>query len=294
MKFKKIYIFNYPKILTVFIESLVFIMNFFIIQSQTTKKEIFMIDTNGFGNEYEFVKYLNKKKIQELHPRFRELFDYLFANEKEESTISCWRNHYKQKTDILIKVNGVMKGISIKKGSKNSVHIDSISEFTNFLYCNGIPIEIITAYRKYHFADGTTNGKGSIRISVDKYKQLHQEEIDKINKYLNTEKMLKLAVERFVLKGNNSNFVIDALLYGEPNDFLWLTKEEIHNFLVSQTSIYSTAVHFGPLTVQPKTRCLNYNGKYEHDRFCVQIKWYSLFDDIIKIKLMNNIKRKQS
>lgn len=243
-----------------------------------------MSDKNGVENEYEFVKYLNGKKIKELNPRFRELFDYLYDNANEESIITCWRNHYKQKADIFIKVNGKMKGISLKIGSKNSVHVDSLSMFTNFLYRSGIPIDSITAYERYHFADGTTNGKGSKRISVEEYKKLHQEEIDKMNKYLNTETMLKLAVDRFVLKGNNSNYKIDALVYGEINDFLWLKKEEIYNFVLSQKEFYSTAVHFGPLTVQPKTRCLNYNRKYERDRFCVQIKWYSLFDDILKIK----------
>lgn len=255
-----------------------------IITFRLKKGGVFTSDINGFDNEFEFVMYLNGKKIKELNPSFNELFDYLFKNANEESLISCWRNHYKQKADIFIKVNGIRKGISIKKGSKNSVHIDSISLFTNFLYRNGIPVDIINDYRKYHFADGTTNGKGNKRVSVCEYKKEHQEDIDRINEYLNTEKMLKIAVERFVLKGNNSNYSIDALIYGEFNDFLWLKKEEVYNYVLSQKELYSTAVHFGPLTVQPKTRCLNYNRKYEKDRFCVQIKWYSLFDDILKIK----------
>lgn len=37
---------------------------------------------------------------------------------------------------------------------------------------------------------------------------------------------------------------------------------------------------------QPKNRCLNYNPLYEKDRYSVQIKWYSLNDDIIEY--MNN------
>ena len=40
------------------------------------------------------------------------------------------------------------------------------------------------------------------------------------------------------------------------------------------------------MVCQPKNRCLNYNTKYEKDRFCIQIKWYSIFDDIIEN--MNN------
>ena len=49
---------------------------------------------------------------------------------------------------------------------------------------------------------------------------------------------------------------------------------------------YSSAVHFGPLTVQPLDRCLNRNKKYESKRFSIQVKWYNLVDDIIEN--MNN------
>ena len=65
-----------------------------------------------------------------------------------------------------------------------------------------------------------------------------------------------------------------------------LTPDEIIDIVLFKKDIYSTAVHFGPLICQPKSRCLNYNPLYEKDRFCVQIKWYSLNDDIIEF--MNN------
>ena len=45
---------------------------------------------------------------------------------------------------------------------------------------------------------------------------------------------------------------------------------------------YCSAVHFGALVCQPLNRCLNYNNRYSYGRFYVQVKWYSLFDDIIE------------
>lgn len=101
---------------------------------------------DGLENEYEFVKYLNGKKVKELNPVFRDLIDYLFGNINENTVLTSWRNHYKQKAEFFIKANGVMKGISIKKGSRNSVHVDSLSRFTNFLYRNRIPIDVIKLY----------------------------------------------------------------------------------------------------------------------------------------------------
>lgn len=241
-----------------------------------------MTKINGIDNEYEFVKYLNDRKIYELNPMFRGLIDYLYPNVNENSIIKSWRNHISQKTDVFIRVNGIMKGISIKKGSRNSVRIDRISDFIKFLLDNNVSKDIVNNYLLYHFADGTINGKGIKRLSIEQYKEKHKKEIKLINDIFKQENILKNAIDRFILKGNNSEYYIDAIVYGECWDFLWLKKEDIYKIILKKKNIESTAVHFGSLTVQPKTRCLNYNSKYEKDRFCVQIKWYSLFDDIIE------------
>lgn len=245
-----------------------------------------MNNINGFDNEYEFVKYLNGKRIIELTPIFKELIERIFLDADDYDLIKSWRNHYKQKTDIFIKINGIMKGISIKKGMKNSIHVERISDFIHFLIENNIDREIVIEYLKYHYADGSTNGRGNKRLSVEEYKQNNQSSIDKINIFLNKEEILLKAVDRFVIKGKNSNYYIDALICGTIDDFIWITKEDIIKVILSKKDNYSSAVHFGPLTVQPKNRCINYNSKYEKDRFCVQIKWYNLFDDIIEN--MNN------
>lgn len=245
-----------------------------------------MSNINGSNNEFEFVKYLNGKSISELNPMFRMLIDELYPFEAQNSIIKSWRNHYNQKTDIFIRINGKMKGISIKKGIKNSIHVERISDFIHFLIENKVNREIVIEYLKYHYADGSTNGKGSNRISVEEYKKQNQSNIDKINKAFNDEKILKEAIDRFIIKGNNSDYYIDAIIYGEVNDFVWATRNDIKTIILSKRNIYSTAVHFGPITCQSKNRCLNYNPKYEKDRFCVQIKWYNLFDDIIEN--MNN------
>lgn len=241
-----------------------------------------MSKITGKNNEYEFVKYLNGKRISELNPMFRDLIDKLFPNQPPNSTIKSWKNHYKEKSDIFIKINGKMKGISIKKGYKNSVHVERISDFIHFLIENNIDREIVIEYLKYHYADGSTNGKGKKRISIEEYKKDNQSKIDKINQALNDEKLIKKAINRFVTRGKNTEYFISAIIYGEIDDFIWATKEQIEEIILSKKDVYSTAVHFGALTCQPKNRCLNYNLLYEKDRFCVQIKWYNIFDNIIE------------
>ena len=241
-----------------------------------------MSKITGKNNEYEFVKYLNGKRISELNPMFRDLIDELFPNQPPNSTIKSWKNHYKEKSDIFIKINEKMKGISVKKGYKNSVHVERISDFIHFLIENNVDREIVIEYLKYHYADGTTNGKGNKRISVEEYKKENQPKIDKINKVLNDEKIIKKAINRFITRGKNTDYFISAIIYGEVDDFIWATKEQIEEIILSKKDVYSSAVHFGALTCQPKNRCLNYNPLYEKNRFCVQIKWYNIFDDIIE------------
>lgn len=252
-----------------------------------------MSKINGYKNEFEFVKYLNDKKVSELNPMFQDLINELYPNINKDYTIKCWKNHFDQKSDIFIKINGQIEGISIKKGIKNSIHVERITDFIHFLISNGVSKENVVEYLKYHYADGSTNGKGCNRKSSEEYKLDNQTKIDRINKELNNTTILEKAIDRFIIRGNNSNYDISALIYGEVDDFIWIKKEDIKQIIMSKRNIYSTSVHFSLLTVQPKNRCLNYNPQYEKDRFCVQIKWYNLFDDIIEnmyIKSINKIR----
>ena len=243
-----------------------------------------MTNIDGIENEYRFVCYLNGKFVKELNPLFRDLIDYLFPNINENYVTRCWRNKLSQKSDIFIKADGKIKGISIKKGSRNSIHVERISDFVHFLIENNVPKEVVTSYLKYHYADGSTNGKGKKRISSDEYKKNHQNEIQIINSFFNNDDILYKAIERFLIKGNNSEYEIDALIYGEVNDFLWIGKEDIKRIAILKKDIKRSGIHFSVLFCQPKNRNLNYNSKYEKDRFCIQVKWYSLFDDIIEFK----------
>ena len=62
------------------------------------------------------------------------------------------------------------------------------------------------------------------------------------------------------------------------------------NIILSKRNSYSTSAHISSLVIQPQNRCLNYNSKYEKERFCVQIKWYSLFDDIMENLYVKSLK----
>jgi len=246
----------------------------------------FNSEKNGYQNEVEFIKKLNNKKIFELDYQFQLFIKDIFGNIAETNKINCYKNYEKQKYDIFIKLNNVIKRISIKKGVKNSVHAEPISEIIHFLIENRMPRNLIIQFLKYHYADGSTNGTGNNRISTSEYKKNHQDEIDKINKFLNNKTILKKSIDRFIVQGRNSKFKIDAIIYGVPEDFIWIKREDIYDILIRKKDEYSTSIHFSSLTYQPMSRCLNYNSKYEKSRYIAQLKWYNIGDDIIEN--MNN------
>lgn len=214
----------------------------------------------------------------------------MFGELDDNCEIKCYKNNELQKCDIFIKINNEIKRISIKKGVKNSVHIEPISEFIHFLIENHMPRHMIINFLKYHYADGTTNGTGSNRISIAGYKMTHQKEIDEINKFINKKDILCKAINRFIIYGRNSENMIDCILYGVPEDFIWIKTDDIYNILLAKKNEYSTSIHFSHLTYQPMNRCLNHNPKYDKCRFICQIKWYQISDDIIESMNYNSSK----
>ena len=77
---------------------------------------------------------------------------------------------------------------------------------------------------------------------------------------------------------------MSGILYGTPDDFFWINKFDVINIIKDSIRKESSSVHIGSLFIQPMNRCINNNKKYLWCRDYVQIKWYSLFDDIIEYK----------
>ena len=73
------------------------------------------------------------------------------------------------------------------------------------------------------------------------------------------------------------------MIYGIRNNSIGLKKKDIVNYLLNQKEEFNS-IHFSLLVLQPWTRNLHYNPKYEYRRDYVQVKWYRLEDVFLKIK----------
>lgn len=236
----------------------------------------------GIQNENGFIDYFKDRQVNNLNPMAYSLIMTLFPNAKGSDVIKTTYRLDKSKSDLLLTINDITKSISVKNGRCNSVHLESIETFVDFLRKNGINENIIEKFLYYHYADSTIDGTGNNRLSIKEYKEINQNEIDIINNAFNNEILITKAVDRFLIVGKFCDSV-DAIVYGSIDDFLWITKDEIYKLILSKRNDYSTGVHFGPLFCQPWTRNLQFKQCDEYKRNYVQIKWYSLFDDIINV-----------
>lgn len=241
-------------------------------------------NTSGFENEDELIEYLNSKKIKDLNSNMKDFIFFIFGNIDEENIIQATSGKSGQKPDMIITINNVIKRISIKKGTGNSVHQEKVDVFVEFLESINISNETINKLLKFHWGDGTSDGAGSQRISSSDYKQQFPEEIEMINKEFNKEKNIKEFIYRFIMQGKSDDYdIVDALYYGNVNEGHWASKDEIIEYVVN--NIFNlNSIHFGPLTYQIWNRCLNFNPNTENRRRVMQVKWGSLLNDLLIIE----------
>lgn len=241
-------------------------------------------NTSGFQNETDLISALANKYYLNLNNNLKNFISFLFPQVNDYDKIKCYSGIAGQKPDIIIEINNKRKNISIKKGSGNSVHQEDIELFIDFLTTLDISEEAKIELLKYHWADGTTDGSGKIRVSSAEYKAEHQNEIDLINSELNKKEPLTKLITRVLFKGKNDEFdEADVVYYGTINKGHWATKNEIIKYMLDN-NFDINSIHFGPLTYQIWNRCLNFNPNTENRRNVMQVKWGSLEKDLLIIE----------
>lgn len=254
-----------------------------------------IIYNKGIRNELDFIFKLNNKRVSNLDFLLQDMIYSLFPNTTGESVVNCKKGNNYEKTDISISINNSVKNISLKLGYINSIHSEKVSSFSNFLYSIGIKKEIIDEILKYQYADGTIDGTGLKRIGVEEYKINNKKSIDRINTFINNESVINKCINRFLLQGTNEEYsVVDVLICGTPEDFFYVTRDELYKYILDKINFKSSSIHFSCLIFQSLSRVLDYNPKTEYRRNWVQIKWYSIGDimfEILNERYIKNLKR---
>ncbi len=197
-----------------------------------------------------------------------------------------------QKTDILIKYKNYIKNISIKCGNNNSIHHEQIQEFKRYLEKLEIPYNVVSYYISYHYGyqrneDGSINF--NITLSADEYKKHYQKDIDIFNKSINKTRIIIDMIDRFIIKGRNSHYDIDALICGTIDDSVWILKHDLYDLILSKRCLDYSSPHVACMTIGPKKRNLDGKSKNIKDRYIVCIRWNFIKEDIIQFK--DNMKK---
>lgn len=243
----------------------------------------------GYQNEYDFVELFNNKYLYELDENsqkfLKELFGDVIGNDEK---IISWKNKMAQKTDIFVRYKNYIKNLSLKCGNSNSMHHEYLQEFRRYLGNIGIPYKVIDNYVSYHYGYARDeNGRTDLThaLSAEEYKILYQSEIDVFNSHVNKTKIIVDMVDRFVIRGKNSDYDVDALVCGTVDDYVWILKYELYDLVLSKRCLDFTSPHIACMTLGPKKRCLDGNTRDIKDRYILCVRWNFLKEDIIRYKL---------
>ena len=233
-------------------------------------------NNDGIYNEIQFVRLFDGKKVKILDDTSKELLQALFGPLTGEEYIECWKSKFKEKADIKIRINGNIKGISIKMGESNSVHQEHLTSIANYLLNIGVNNDIVNKLADYIIGD--IDGK---RVDAITYKKLKKEEIILIKTALSDLYIKVSLIIRFLFKGKEKEpYDADAIIHGTPYKYLWATKSEILNYLINYPDGDTINVKVGPLFIQSRNRNLKGNEISKIDEKYIQVKWYNLEKDL--------------
>ena len=242
----------------------------------------------GYQNEYDFVELFNNKYFSQLDENSKNFLTDLFPFTIDDSEkIRCWKNKMVQKTDIFIKFKNYVKNVSLKCENSNSVHHEQIQEFKRYLGNIGISYKVIDKYMNYHYGyarDGEGNIDFSKRLSSEEYKLFHQNDLDMFNNEINKTRLIVDMIDRFIVRGRNSDYDIDVLICGTVNDYVWIKKYDLYDLILSKRCLDFTSPHVACMTIGPKKRNINGDSKNDKDRYIVCVRCNFIKEDIINFK----------
>ncbi|CAM3371270.1 hypothetical protein [Empedobacter stercoris] len=232
----------------------------------------------GFQNEDNIIDYLNTTSFDDLNT-IHQKFILDINNAKKPNKIFAKKYAGANKADIGVTIDEEEFFFSIKKGSGNSVHQEPLEEFISYLKKEVEDDEdFFNSLRLFIWGDETLDGTGnkSNRIDAPKFKKKYPNEVLKIQNYLDKHK--DVLIDRFVISGVKSSKSADYLWYGESIDGIMISKNDMLTIINSSTK---KPISLGILTFQAWNRNIKPDGKSEHKRGVIQLKWGTLKNDIL-------------
>lgn len=240
----------------------------------------------GFANEKAIRDALNMKQYENINPNLRHFLDDMFkGHDLTGKWVHATTISQRMKPDFYVTVDGVPGGkyVSVKMGSGNSLHQESLDTLVTFLESEGVPQNIIDDLKRYHWSDGSVDNTGLIRLPAKTFAKNNPCLVANLNEYFNQEPIRSKLIERFIFKGNYPNAPeADYLYHGTPHNGVWASKAEILDYTRSFV-VDRNCLSFGPLTYQAWNKNLERNINAEYKRYQMQVKWGKLAEAIVDV-----------
>lgn len=235
----------------------------------------------GIKNEDLLIKALNGKKVYELNNNLSFFMRNIFKNCEQNIMIEAGHCQKGRKPDIFVKINKEIHYISIKYGTSETIHEESIITFVTFLLKNNISTETIKTILFFHFGDGTIDGTGTIRYGyIDVIYKL-KEKILKANEELNNPEFILKTAKRFLFIGRGKEDEnADILFHGNENFSIFCNYNQIMQYLKTKSFRKLNSLHIGPFIINPKARYIDFNENKPENRYKISIKWPRIIADL--------------
>ena len=243
-------------------------------------------NSDGFRNEIQIEKALDFRLYEEVNPNLRHFLDDVFKGyDIRHKRIHAIRCRINVKPDFYLTIDGIPKQVyvSIKKGSGNSIHQESLVSFVKFLSSVNVPSKIVDYLKMYHFSDGTTDNTGTHRVSAKQFEKQHPNIVSELDKAFLDKRLQNLFFERFLFRGNIDHAPVAEYVYhGTVHAGVWASRDEILRYY-SNYEPTGSGVHLGPFTYQAWNKNLDRKPEMEKRRLQMQVKWGSLEKALLEI-----------
>ena len=240
----------------------------------------------GFDNENAIRDALNMKRYESINPNLQHFLDDIFKGyDLRGRWIHAIVVTNRFKPDFYVSADGipVTRYVSVKMGSGNSLHQESLESLIGFLRTEGVPENVIDDLKRYHWSDGSNDNTGLNRLPAKTFAKDNPDLVARLNNYFNGKSIRNKIIERFIFQGANSNAPsADYLYHGTVRNGVWASKQEIYDY-VERLTVDRNCVSFGPLTYQAWNKNLDRTPRMENRRYQMQVKWGKLQESIVDI-----------
>ena len=233
----------------------------------------------GIQNEHDFAHALDSKKVTDLNNVLQNFVKELCPGIAPDTVIHAAKHRANgYKPDVCVTIDSSDWGISLKKGSGNSVHQEKTDFFLN--YCTkelGMTEKEKEAMLLFLYGDGTTDGDSTKeeRLTTEEVNTHFKEEIKIVQNFFDKNKVA--LIERFLVYGKSGRergIKADYIYHGTPEngDWIQLSTQTIHS-IAKLTESNGASLYIGPFTFQVWNRNLDAKPELEDRRHSIQIKW---------------------